>query len=216
MNWDRRYIFKRIEPTHDKTYNRTCATSEDSDQTAYPCSLISIRWLHVHSTASSYPKRDKRQHLPSWVDVQADLSLRWSHRSHCRFSRALAHAGFTRLVNYMNRCWKVSWTFLTLWLLPNVVFYGIFFVCTNTSRDTQVIPDHETQPSQGTKRGGNEEQISETTLIFFVMYLSTLKPKSCADHNSPTVWDNLIIFGRDIYKVNCFVLFSSYLPWTNF
>ena len=36
----------------------------------------------------------------------------------------------------------------------------------------------------------------ETTLI---MYLSPLKLKSCAGHNSHTVLDNLIIFGRDIY-----------------
>ena len=26
-------------------------------------------------------------------------------------------------------------------------------------------------------------------------------PKFCAGHNSHTVWDNLIIFGRDIYQV---------------
>ena len=43
---------------------------------------------------------------------------------------------------------------------------------------------------------------SETTLTFFVMYLSPLKPKSCAGHNShDTVSDSLIIFGRDIYQV---------------
>ena len=36
----------------------------------------------------------------------------------------------------------------------------------------------------------------ETTLTVFVM-LSVLKPKSCAGHNSHTVCDNLIIFGRD-------------------
>ena len=41
----------------------------------------------------------------------------------------------------------------------------------------------------------------ETILTFFVMHLSPLKPKSCADHNSHTVWYNLIIFGRDIYQV---------------
>ena len=36
----------------------------------------------------------------------------------------------------------------------------------------------------------------ETTLTIFVMLLSLLKPKSCAGHNSQTVLDNLIIFGR--------------------
>ena len=37
-----------------------------------------------------YPKRGKREPLPYWVDVQTDLSLCWSHRSYCRFCRALA------------------------------------------------------------------------------------------------------------------------------
>ena len=34
------------EPAHDKTYNKTCATSEDSDQPEHPCSL---RWSHLSS-----------------------------------------------------------------------------------------------------------------------------------------------------------------------
>ena len=42
---------------------------------------------------------------------------------------------------------------------------------------------------------------SETTLIFFVMYLSSLKSKSCAGHKSYTSQDNLIIFGSYIYQV---------------
>ena len=38
-----------------------------------------------------YPKRDKGEPLPYWVDVQAYLCLCWSHRSYCRFCHALAH-----------------------------------------------------------------------------------------------------------------------------
>ena len=37
-----------FQPAHDKSNNNTCATSEDSDQTAHP---ISLRWLQVPSTA---------------------------------------------------------------------------------------------------------------------------------------------------------------------
>ena len=36
-----------------------------------------------------YPKSDKREPLPYWVDAQVDLSLRWSHRFYCRFCRSL-------------------------------------------------------------------------------------------------------------------------------
>ena len=31
-----------FEPAYDKTYNKTCATSEDPDQPAYPRSLIRV------------------------------------------------------------------------------------------------------------------------------------------------------------------------------
>ena len=41
----------------------------------------------------------------------------------------------------------------------------------------------------------------ETTLTFFVIYLYPLKPNSSAGHTSHTVWDNLMIFGRNIYQV---------------
>ena len=43
------------------------------------------------STASKLSKMDKREPLPYWVDIQADLSLCWSHRPYCKFCRALAH-----------------------------------------------------------------------------------------------------------------------------
>ena len=49
-----------------------------------------------------------------------------------------------------------------------------------------------------TSRGSHAR---DTTLTFFVIYLSPLKPKSCAGHNTHTVRDDLIIFGRDIYQV---------------
>ena len=38
---------------------------------------------------AGYPKRDEREPVPYCVDVQADLSLLWSHRSYCRFCRVL-------------------------------------------------------------------------------------------------------------------------------
>ena len=41
-----------------------------------------------------YPKWDEWEPLPYWVDVQADLSLCWSHRSYGRFCRALAYFWF--------------------------------------------------------------------------------------------------------------------------
>ena len=39
---------------------------------------------------SSYPKRNKREALPYWEDIDADMSLCLSRRSYCRVGRALA------------------------------------------------------------------------------------------------------------------------------
>ena len=41
----------------------------------------------------------------------------------------------------------------------------------------------------------------ESTLTFFVIYLSPPKPKSCLGRYSHIFCDNLTIFGRDIYQV---------------
>ena len=80
------------EPEHEKTYNKTCATSEDSDQPAHPCNLIRVFADGMCLLQPpGHPMKDKQEPLPYWVDVQPDLSLCWSHRSYCRFCRMLAH-----------------------------------------------------------------------------------------------------------------------------
>ena len=67
------------------------ATKEDSDKPAHPCSLIRVLTDHMCLIQPpNYPKRCKRKPLPSWVIVEADLSLSWSHRSYCRFHHDLA------------------------------------------------------------------------------------------------------------------------------
>ena len=68
---------------HDKTYNKTCVTSKDSDQS-----------VHIHSKAwvLVYPSLDRpdviegtydqRRLWSDCADAQADLNLRWSHKSY--------------------------------------------------------------------------------------------------------------------------------------
>ena len=46
------FEYRLYEPAHDKTYNKTCVTSEDSDQPAHSHSLIGITADHVPSTVS--------------------------------------------------------------------------------------------------------------------------------------------------------------------
>ena len=49
-----------------------------------------------------YPKRDEQESLPYWVDVQADLSLCWSHRPYCRFCHVLAEVIFNNFYMIQN------------------------------------------------------------------------------------------------------------------
>ena len=61
-------------PARDRTCNKTCATSEDSDQTARPRSLIRVFTDHICLLQPpSYPNKDEREPLPYCVDEQADL-----------------------------------------------------------------------------------------------------------------------------------------------
>ena len=42
MFGNKRELKKKIEPAHDKTYNKTCAINEDTDQSAHPRSLFRV------------------------------------------------------------------------------------------------------------------------------------------------------------------------------
>ena len=77
---------KRTEPANAKTYNKTCATSEDSDQPAHPRSLIRV---FADRKCLLQPIQRGTKGNP-WVDIQANLSLCRSHRSYRRFCHALA------------------------------------------------------------------------------------------------------------------------------
>ena len=68
-----------FEAAYSKTYIKTCATSEDSDQPAHPCSLISLRRLHVPSTTSRLSKERNTRKLTILGGCTG-----WSE-SYCRF-----------------------------------------------------------------------------------------------------------------------------------
>ena len=72
-----------IEPLHVKTYKKTFAPSEDADQTGHPIRVLVV-CLKKHGVLN-YPLSALRRLWSDWVDVQADQSLRWAHRSLCWF-----------------------------------------------------------------------------------------------------------------------------------
>ena len=66
---------KILELVHDKTYNKTYVTRQDSDQ-PWMHSLIRVfAYRMCLLQLLSYPKKDKQEPLPYLVDVQADLSF---------------------------------------------------------------------------------------------------------------------------------------------
>ena len=99
-----------FEPARDKTCNKTCATSEDSGQPVHPRNLTRVFADRMClQQPPGYQKKDKREPLPYWVVVQADLSLCFSQRSCCSFFfRALAHSIFIAfgILIYPNENWR--------------------------------------------------------------------------------------------------------------
>ena len=86
------YTVFRYETVQEKSYNKTYVTSKDSYYPAHLCSLIRAFANHMCLLQpSDYPKTDKQEPLPYWVDEQAYPSLCWLHRSYCRFCCVLAH-----------------------------------------------------------------------------------------------------------------------------
>ena len=53
-----------------------------------------------------YSKIDKQEPLLYWMNVQADLSLSWSHRSYCRFCRYMCWLIYKCLHEMSNNIWE--------------------------------------------------------------------------------------------------------------
>ena len=76
----------------NKTYNKTCVTSKDSNQPVHPSSMARVL---VHPSLDSPEAVEgtcvQRRLWSDCADAQADLSLRWSRKSYCRFIRNHGH-----------------------------------------------------------------------------------------------------------------------------
>ena len=91
-----------IESEHDKTY-KTYMDSKDLDQSEHLHVPSMTRVLVYHSFDSLEDVEGSCYQRKLWsdcADAQADLSLRWSHKSNCRFHPALA-----QFIFYM-QCYK--------------------------------------------------------------------------------------------------------------
>ena len=87
-------IFTTDKPVHD-TYKRTRVTSKASDQPVNPSSMARVLIYPSLGSPEAVEGTCYQRRLRSdCADAQADLSLRYSHNSYCRFYHALAHMYF--------------------------------------------------------------------------------------------------------------------------
>ena len=101
-----RILIKTFEPMHDKTYNKICVTRKDSDQPVHPPSMVrGLVFSSLKSPESVESTCDQRRFWSDCADAQADLSLRWSHKTHCRFciAQALLFSSFWSII-YQSDC----------------------------------------------------------------------------------------------------------------
>ena len=83
---------------HNKTYNKSCVTSKDSDQSVQPPNMARVLlYPSLGSLEATEDTCDQRRLWLDWANAQADLSLHWSQKSYCRFCHALAHIMFSGL-----------------------------------------------------------------------------------------------------------------------
>ena len=92
-------------PLHHKTYLRTCAPSEDSDQPVHSRSLIRIFTGHILDREGCKVSSCRQRRLWSdCADAQADLSFRWAHISEVPLSHVVAHINIINIQQLLFLC----------------------------------------------------------------------------------------------------------------
>ena len=77
------YMYIIYEPAHSKTYNKICVTSKDSDQPVFPPSMARVLvYPSLDSPEAVEATRDQQRLRSDCAEAQADLNLRWSHKSY--------------------------------------------------------------------------------------------------------------------------------------
>ena len=89
------YFIKAFEPAHDETYNKTCATSEDSDQPAHSRSLIRVFAVRLSFVQPPGYPRGMNENPSHTVWTYRLIWVFAGHTGlivgHCRLCHALAH-----------------------------------------------------------------------------------------------------------------------------
>ena len=100
------------QPAYNKTYNKTCVTSKDSEQPVHPPSMARVLvYPSLDSPKSLEDTRNQRRLWSDCVDAQADLSLHWSHKFNYRFCQALVQIIFSFTIDLLRL--GISFTIIT-------------------------------------------------------------------------------------------------------
>ena len=96
------YMNHTHEPAYDKIYNNTCVTSKVSHQPKHPHSIATgIVYISLDSPKAVEGMWDQQRLWSECKDVQADLSLHWSHvLSSCAGSCSLFGAALELKVRF--------------------------------------------------------------------------------------------------------------------
>ena len=75
---------KWYELAHDKTFITSCVTNTDSDQPVHPLGTTkALVYPSLDSLDAVEGTCDQPSLWSDCADAQADLSIRWSHKSYC-------------------------------------------------------------------------------------------------------------------------------------
>ena len=109
-----------MEQLCQKTYLRTCAPSEDSDQPAHSRSLIRIFTGRIlESQGSNVSSCGQRRLWSDCANAQADLSRRWAHLSEGTFFNV-------RLANVRRDAWTHKTLITTAAGLFSIYFHDFY------------------------------------------------------------------------------------------
>ena len=123
------------EPAHDKTYNKTCVRSKDSDQPVHPPNMPKVLvYSSLDSPGAVEGTCDQRRLWSDCADAQADLSLRWSH-VFLRICRALAQIPIIR-----KRFNALSLSLTPLHLVDITISFSIWHVWNSKQAQCKLQP----------------------------------------------------------------------------
>ena len=99
-----------------KNNKMTRVPNEDSDQPGHPPSLIRVVTVYLKKPrVLNYPLIAQQRHWSDWADAQADLSLRWAHRSSCWFCHAAAQMCMQLSMATLARAQQHQQTNMCIW-----------------------------------------------------------------------------------------------------